>query len=571
MDIINFSKANCSNCYKCVRECPVKAIKLKDEQAEIVNSLCIGCGRCLLACPKNAKQIMSDIDIVKKHINNGDTVVVSVAPSFVAAFDFKYPEQFVTALKQIGFSRVEQTAVGAGVISQSYNEYYNRDDNKNYITTSCTAANYLIQHYYPSLVDEMIPVVSPMVCHAKMLKEKYGQHIKTVFIGPCLAKKIEALREEAIDYILTFDEIIKWFENEKIVLEDLDPIPFDLENKDASLYPIIQGIASTLDNSDGKDIFCVDGIENCIDLLKCMDKGKINNTFIEISLCDNSCINGPAMPSENSVYIRKNKVKKYVQNCQKSNDDFKLKPKDYDYKDIDISTKFKDLSPIINIPSEDEIKEILSSTGKLKESDELNCGACGYDSCRDKAIAVYNKMAENNMCMPYMRQRAETISNIIFDVTPNIIFILNDDLEIIEFNPSSEALFNVKKRFAINKPIVMFMDDEDFINVKNTKKDIIAKKIHLKEHNSSMLKTVLYVEEYKAMVVIMTDITEDEVKEKKLKELKMNTLNMAQEVINKQMRVAQEIASLLGETTAETKVILTKLKKVVQDNEDDIR
>ena len=255
MDIINFSKADCSNCYRCVRECPVKAIKLKDEQAEIVNSLCIGCGRCLLVCPKNAKQIKSDISIVKKHIRNGDVVVASVAPSFIAAFDFKYPEQFVSALKQIGFSYVEQTAVGAGIISESYNEYYNKDDDKNYITTSCTAVNYLIQHYYPNLVDEMIPVVSPMVCHAKMLKEKYGQNIKTVFIGPCLAKKLEALREETIDYILTFDEMIKWFENEKIVLDDLEPIPFDLGNKEASLYPITQGIASTLDDSSKKIYF----------------------------------------------------------------------------------------------------------------------------------------------------------------------------------------------------------------------------------------------------------------------------------------------------------------------------
>ena len=568
IDIINFSKANCSNCYRCVRECPVKAVKLKNGQAEIVNSLCIGCGRCLLVCPKNAKQIKSDISIVKEHIRNGDIVVASVAPSFIAAFDVEYPEQFVSALKQIGFSYVEQTAVGAGVISQSYNEYFNKDDEKNYITTSCTAVNYLIQHYFPNLVDQMIPVVSPMVCHAKILKEKYGKNIKTVFIGPCLAKKIEALKEEAIDYILTFDEMTKWFENEEIVLKNLDSMAFDLENKKASLYPIRKGIASTLD-SGKKDIFCVDGIENCIDLLKCMNKGKIKNAFIEINLCDNSCINGPAMPNENSVYIRKNKVKKYVQNCQESNDDFEINIKDY--KDINISTTFKDLSPIINIPNEEEIKEILASTGKFNESDELNCGACGYNSCRDKAIAVYNKMAENNMCMPYMRQRAETISNVIFDVTPNIIFILNDELEIIEFNPSSEALFKVKKRFAINKPIVMFMDDKDFIEVKNTKKDVIAKKIHLKEYNCSMLETVLYLEEYKAMVVIMSDITDEEIKEKKLKELKMNTLNMAQEVINKQMRVAQEIASLLGETTAETKVILTKLKKVVQDKEDDTR
>ena len=574
MKVIDFSKADCRNCYRCVRECPVKAIRVKDEQAQIVDSLCIGCGRCLRVCPKNAKQINSELSKVKQYIEEKEVVVASVAPSFIAAFNIKEGGQFVTALKQLGFTYVELTAVGAAVVSEKYNEYYRLPNQNIYISTSCPSSNYLIQKYYPHLIEHMIPVASPMVCHGRMLKKKYGRDIKTVFIGPCLAKKIESKEEQTVDSVLTFDELSKWFVNEEIDLLDLKTTNFDHEEKAAHLYPVAGGIIDTLDKSageEGRQVVVVDGIHNCMDLLKCIEKGMVSNAWVEMSLCSNSCINGPAMPEEAAgICLRKNRVQKYAHSCDKGCSDIGSFFGEQSL-DIDVTTKFKDLSEKFEMPNEDEMKEILSSIGKLDKADELNCGACGYNTCRDKAAAVYNGMAEKNMCLPYMRQRAETLSNIIFDVTPNIIFILSEELKIIGFNPAAENLFRVKKHFAMNKPITLLMEAEDFIQVRDTKENIKGKKIFLKDFNAVMLQTVLYLYDHKAMLVIMSDITSDEIKEKKLQKVKMNTLNMAQEVIDKQMRVAQEIASLLGETTAETKVILTKLKKVVEAEEDGLK
>lgn len=571
MSVINFSKANCKNCYKCVRECPVKAVKVKDEQAEIVEELCIGCGRCLKVCPKNAKEIKSELETVKYYIKEGYKVIASVAPSFAAAFQFREAGQFVNALKKLGFKYVEQTSVAADIVSKEYSKFYNKDDGKNYITTSCPAANYLIQKYHPKLISDMIPVASPMICHGRMIRKKYGhEHVKVVFIGPCLAKKMEALEGEDIDAVLTFDELLKWFNNEKINLDELESKEFDAKNSKCSIYPINGGVVNTIDKDLKKDIakniFTVDGTQNCMEVLSFLEKGEIKNTWIEMNLCDNGCINGPAMPENvGSVYTRKNKIEKYVLQCEK-NDKSSIE-ESVNLNSEDTSQEFHNLSYQFVIPSEEEIKEILSSIGKNKKEDELNCGACGYNTCREKAVAVYNGMAEKNMCLPYMRQRAETLSNLIFDVTPNIIFILNRDLEIVGFNPASESLFNIKKQSIIKKPISVLTDDEDFINVKNTKQNIISKKIFLKGYNKVMLETVLYIKRHNSILVIMSDISNDEKKEKQLQKLKLNTLDMAQEVIDKQMMVAQEIASLLGETTAETKVILTKLKKIVQNEE----
>ncbi|KOA19991.1 periplasmic [Fe] hydrogenase large subunit [Clostridium homopropionicum DSM 5847] len=569
MAVINFSKANCMNCYKCVRECPVKAIKVKDEQAQIVEELCIACGNCLRICPQNAKEIQSELVTVKTYINKEYKVVASVAPAFIGAFKFDHAGQFVSALKRLGFSHVEQTAVGAALVSKEYSEFYNNPCEDNYITTSCPGVNYLIQKYYPSLIASMIPVISPMVCHGKTIKERYGEEAKVVFLGPCLAKKLEAIEDNSIDAVLTFDELNKWFQKERIVLNELPIESFDAEDLAASIYPIAGGISATLDKKIDKKIFKVDGIDNCVQVLGSLEKNEVKSTWIEMNLCNNSCINGPAMPEEaENLYLRKYKIEKYVHNCEKNN-------KSWQQKEVSINNaylkkEFINLSSSFAIPNEEEIRGLLKDIGKIREKDELNCGACGYNTCREKAIAVYNGMAEKNMCLPYMRQRAEMLTNVIFDVTPNAIFILNDDLDIINFNPSAETLFNVARDFALKKPVTILMEDDDFIDVRDTKRSILSKKVKLKHYNLTVLETAVYIEEHKAILVIMIDITNNEKKEKKLEELKLNTLDMAQEVIDKQMRVAQEIASLLGETTAETKVILTKLKKIVQSKEDDI-
>lgn len=565
LNVFKITSANCQNCYKCVRECPVKAIKFKNEKATIVDSMCIGCGRCLAVCPKNTKEIKTEVEVIKNYINSGIKVAVSLAPSFMGSFKVDDYKKIVGALKKLNFSYVEETSEAAYIISQYYKEFYGKEDTENYITTCCPSVNSLIEKYYPSLIKNMIPAISPMSCHSRLLKEKYGPDVKIVFIGPCLSKKYEALNEPSIDAVLTFDELHKWLDEENIDLTNVEPYDFDSQENAARLYPTNGGIFSTVKKiKSSKDGFQVDGIEDCISLLDELKKGTIKNTFIEMSLCKNSCANGPAIGIEiPNVYERINKIKRYAKS--KNNEDMtKDTSSKISFYNLDLKTKFSAETPNIVIPNDIEIKKILASIGKVSPSDELNCSSCGYNTCKEKAIAVYNGMAEKYMCLPYMKMRAENLSNVIFYSTPNAILIVNDDLKIVEFNPSAERLFNVNKRFIIGKPFSLLTNDEDVLFVKNGECSIPLKKVELPQYNAVVLQTILYLKDQRLTLVIFNDVTSEELKDEKFQKVKRNTLVMAQEVIDNQMRVAQEIASLLGETTAETKVILTQLKKLVE-------
>lgn len=218
-------------------------------------------------------------------------------------------------------------------------------------------------------------------------------------------------------------------------------------------------------------------------------------------------------------------------------------------------------------PSENELKEILKDMGKYDKSDELNCGGCGYHSCREKAIAVYNNMAEINMCLPFMREKAENLTSTIFEMTPNMIAVVNKELEIARLNPAAEHFFNMSSNKAKNIPIGMFLEEEKFKNVKTSKKNIYKERIILKESNSTIIQSIIWLDKNQVLLWIGDDITEDEKLKNKIKSMKIDAVNMAQDVIDKQMIVAQEIASLLGETTAQTKVTLTNLKQLIKEEE----
>ncbi|MCR1897704.1 4Fe-4S binding protein [Irregularibacter muris] len=573
MNIINFTKANCKNCYKCVRSCPVKAIKIKDEQAEIVAERCIGCGICLHSCPQNAKSIKSDLETIQEWIKDGQKVVVSIAPSFPAAFNLKKEGQIVTALKQLGFYAIEETAAGAEIISLLYKDFYYRKDYNHVITTSCPTVNYLIERYYPHLVKYMVPVVSPMIAHGRLLQRQFGQKVKIVFIGPCISKKFETLHfqhDRVIDAMITFDELHRWLEEENISIENLPSTSFGQTycNR-ARWYPLAGGVAlSSLDKEDkGRKILKIDGLENCRELLSYLDNGELENTWIEINACDGGCINGPGnYESPWGKYIREEKVKEYITKTI----DVKKQAKNLHFEAKDVYKTFIERPICSKMPSPEEIKSILKQIGKHKKEDELNCGGCGYNTCREKAIAVYQGMAEKYMCLPYMRSRGETLSNFIIQNTPNAIIVLDHNFHIIEFNPSAEKLFHWENVQVLKKPIEMVMEKSGFNEVKNHSPLIYRGKRYLPSYDLVVIETVLYIKEQDMYLGIFSDITQEMSNKKALDEMKTNTLNMAQEVIDKQMRVAQEIASLLGETTAETKVTLTQLKKLVQGQEGDI-
>ncbi|MDF2612626.1 MAG: 4Fe-4S dicluster protein [Clostridia bacterium] len=572
MWIINFSAANCKNCYACVRSCPVHAIKVQSEQAQIMKERCIGCGKCLKVCPKNAKEVKTELQTVKNYIAHKKQVVASIAPSFAALFGDSSGKVY-SLLKHLGFTYVEETAVGADFVTNQYETYANAAGDTCYITSCCPSVNYLIQKHYPEVIPSLIPVVSPAVCHARLLKEKYGSEVKVVFIGPCLSKKIEGHDEEAIDAVLTFDELEKWIHEENIEINALEERSFDESITAQRQYPISGGVTKTLNKTALKrEIIQVDGIEECIEVIEAIKDNQFENILFEMSCCRHSCINGPGISHDGiNIYERKARIKQYAarESVQAENDSFQ-KIKECISKSIarvDLTQYFPSLHMKLKEPSEEEIKHILRSIGKYTKLDELNCGSCGYHTCREKAIAVFNGMAEANMCLPFMRQKAETLTNVIFDATPNLILILNKELEILELNPAAEKFFKVSKEGAALLPISMFIDEEIFENVKATKKSVLGQKVHINQSDSVVIQSIIWIEYHQVMLWIAHDITKDEKLEKKLQNMKIDAINMAQKVINKQMTVAQEIASLLGETTAETKVTLTQLKQLIQEEE----
>ncbi len=568
MEVINFSRANCKNCYKCIRACPVKAIRMKDDQAEIVDERCITCGTCLTICPQNAKTVKSDVQRVKHLLKNDKDMAVSLAPSFAGIFSFQHYSQIVSALKKLGFSAVYQTSVGARLIAKDYLKHYNNRSKPNLITTACPAINYLIQKYYPELVECLVPVVSPMEAHGRYLKKIKG-HKEVAFIGPCLAKKVEIYDEGnyGIDAALTFEELMAWWEEEGIdpILESVN----EVENgfcDDANFYPIPGGSYKTIEPfipDKWREFIEVSGKENCIMMLDEIKKGEFHRTWIEMNACEGGCINGPAVGSINRGPFKRIKcVKIFARNNSSCTEPMMVEQTDIQ---LDFKKSYNPMPLEIKKPSEEEIKCILETTGKYRPEHELNCGVCGYNSCREKAEAVYNGMAEIHMCMPYMRNRAESLSNLIIESTPNAIIAVNMDMNVQVFNNGAEKMFKISSTDIIHKPLSLLFDDDDFKYVSKTKQNIINKKVYLPMYELITQQDIYYEKEHSLIIGIITDITaQQQIQERSIK-LRKETVETAQQVIEKQMRVAQEIASVLGETTAETKVLLNKIQQLLID------
>jgi PAS domain S-box-containing protein len=571
MSVMNFSKANCKNCYKCVNSCSVKAIKMFENQAQIVDERCISCGHCLVVCPQNARSIKSYKQSVKDAVLNGRNVVASIAPSFAGFFQYCPPGNLVAALKKLGFSRVEETSIGAAIVSKYYSEYINQGEFENLITTSCPSVNLLVEKYYPSLIKYLAPVVSPMAAHAKLIKKEMGADTYFVFIGPCISKLNEAEREDSkeVDAVLTFEELVEWICEENIDVYNIKPAAFDrVSGSKSSGYPIMGGVLNTLVLNEKKlKMIEVDGTEECMEIFKSIERNDIAGVCIEANICKGGCIGGPyAAKDRTGFYNRMLKVKEYIKDKEKIENAEEITI----HEEINFKREFIDKGINRKIASEEDIKAILNEMGKYEKSDELNCGGCGYNSCREKAQAVFEGMSEAEICLPYIRSKAESLSNIIFENTPNLLLILDKNLNIKELNRASLELLKMKESEVLGKPINIIFNDDLYTKVRDKNKNIIRHKVYIKKYNLTVLENVIYVPKEDIFIIIMTNITKEEKNKEELLKVKENTVNAASEVIENQMRVAQEIASLLGETTAETKLILTKLKKLALEESGDI-
>ena len=551
-NILNLKKSNCKNCYKCIRHCPVKSIRFSGNQAHIVGDECILCGQCFVVCPQNAKEIVDSTENAKSLIDSNDMVIVSIAPSFVANYDGVSISSMTKALKQLGFYSVEETAIGATIVKNQYEKIIAQKKQNIIISSSCPSVNLLIQKHYPAALQYLARVVSPMQAHSLNIKKRFP-NAKTVFIGPCIAKKDEGERYEGIvDCVLTFEELSKWLEKENIKFEQIDDTN---ENSKARFFPTAGGILKTM-SCDDKDYsyVSIDGVENCKNVLDDISDGKISNCFIEMSACIGSCIGGPVMDKSHRSPIRDYQLVEHYS----GKNDFT----DYQLSDEELSLSYGYLGVSKQLPSKLELEETLKKMGKVTPEDELNCGSCGYDTCREKAIAVFQGKADLTMCLPFLKDKAESFSNNVFNNTPNGIIVINESFEVQQINKSAQKIMNISNASDIlGDQVIRILNPVDFITVLQTGNSIRDKKVFLAEYNKYVEETIIYDKSYHILLCIMRDITEEEFDREKKENITQKTIEVADKVVDKQMRVVQEIASLLGETVSETKIALTKLKE----------
>ncbi len=552
---LTLKKSNCKNCYKCIRHCPVKAIRFSGNQAHIIGNECILCGQCFVVCPQNAKEIVDETEKVKVLLQGEGPVIVSLAPSFIANYEGVGINAMRKALQKLGFYDVEETAVGATIVKTEYERMLREDGRDLVLTSCCHSINLLIQKHFPAALEYLADVVSPMQAHSKDIKRRYP-NAKTVFIGPCVAKKDEAeFYDGIVDAALTFEELSLWLKAEGIKLEQ--EADHDLCTR-ARFFPTTGGILKTLTEELPQYTYlALDGVENCMSALKDIVDGKIHHCFIEMSACAGSCIGGPVMEK----YHHASTVKDYAAVAKYAG------PKDFEVAQLrsnEIKKNFSYIERRSQMPSDYEINTILRQMGKFKPSQELNCGSCGYNTCREKAIAVCQGKAEISMCLPYLKDKAESFSDTVVKNTPNGLIVLNEQLEVQQVNDAARKIMNIRSANDIlGDQVIRILDPTVFINVLKNKRDVHNERVYLAEYKRYVEQSVVYDRDSRLLIGIMRDISDEETQREKKESISRQTIEVADRVVDKQMRIVQEIASLLGETAAETKIALAKLKESI--------
>lgn len=557
-ELLLLKKEDCKSCYKCIRECALKSIRFAENRAQIVENECVYCGHCYVVCPQSAKEIRSDTARAKALIASGRPVVVSLAPSFIADFPVSGLAEMRRALTALGFAEVEETARGARIVKSEYERMIASGEHRLIISSCCHSVNLLIQKRYPRALQYLARVDSPMVAHAKSIKARMPG-AAVVFIGPCVSKKDEAERCGQVDCVLTFDELTDWLQEAGVPLGESGAL--DGTEARSRFFPTPGGIIKSMDQQADFTYIPIDGLRRCMDALEEIERGGMENCFVEMNACEGSCIGGPVMHRYHREPITcKTRVDHYG---GRSGADFSDRPAD------DLKKTFSYLGTGEVMPGEAAIEEVLHKLGKFRPEDELNCGTCGYPTCREKAIAVCQGKADLTMCLPFLKAKAESFSGAILDNTPNAILAMDTKLIIQQANEAAARLFGMgSARELVGLPIDTILGPVEYLQAIGGERTGGATRHYLADYDKFVEETIAFDPEYNLVISIIKDITEETRREKRLDEERRRTAELADRVIEKQMRVAQEIASLLGETTAETKIALTRLKDTIDLGEE---
>ncbi|ABV33522.1 MULTISPECIES: [Fe-Fe] hydrogenase large subunit C-terminal domain-containing protein [Pseudothermotoga] len=532
MNAIVSNDASCMYCYKCLRNCPVKSISFNHGKAKIIDEDCIQCGICIEVCPQKARTYVKSIDEFKKFI--GKKFMVSLAPSFFAHFD--QPYKIISLLKKLGATVVQETAVGAELVSGEYARYFLKNE-ETVISTACPVIVYLAERYFPEVLGHLLPVVSPMVAHATFLKQKFGD-LPVVFLGPCVAKKSES---QLVDIVITFEEFDEFIKNENFQLDQLiDELPTPPYPDKARMYPTSGGINYTIDG-DWKTHISIEGIENVMNIFSKIDEIK-TGFFIEASACIGSCINGPAIRKDINILEKRRRIMNHSANLNTEKNLI-----EFEAPSIDLHKKFSSKFSKVYV-DEKAVQQVLKSLGKDDMKKQLNCGACGYESCKDKAVAVVLGKAEKEMCITYLVDKLKAATNRVVEESPNAIFIYKGNCLIYK-NKAAEKLF---------------LDTANLISLLNEIKIFSNRIYEIPDKGFFFVKSFTLPED-SGEVLLLVDMTKEKLQEERLKEIKHETLNKIEEMLARQMRIAQEIAGLLGESIAETKSRFVELRKFMEE------
>ncbi len=562
IQVVYTNPAKCRDCYRCVRICPVNAIKMTNGQANVIAEKCIACGKCINECPQGAKQYRSDIEHVNELLKTNTNIAISVAPSFVSIYEEWQQRCFPSALRKLGFTYIAETAVGAYYSAIKTAEHINNYPKLNHICSACPAVVNYIEKYVPNATGSISPVISPMIAHAKIIKQKLGSNCKIVFVGPCIAKKMEASRPEFkgyIDAVLTFEELNELFKTSKINLSACEESSFDdTPAGESRLFPLEGGLLKTAGidtNLFSNNSIAISGSDEIKDALDNLQKS--NETIsIEGLWCKSGCINGPAISQNSNRFQSRQKVLNYSSNQTIS---------EVANENINTQTNFKFNSPEIKHSfSDDEINAVFEKTGKSNPENQLNCGACGYNNCREKAIAVLQGIAEYEMCIPFMRRAAEQKSNTIIEKAPNGIVVLDDKLNILSINPSFKKMFSCTDAI-IGKPISYMIDQDPFEKLIANPDQVIKKIIRYFSYNLVCNQIHYAIPDENHYIGIFVDITNLQQNETKLTNLKAETIIQAQELMDHQIEMAQQMAQFLGKNTAKGEALMRNLIKVIDD------
>ena len=559
--IVYTNKARCRDCYRCVRVCPVKAIRMKEGQASEMAASCLACGTCIRECPQGAKSFRDDLERARALVAAPGMTAVSVAPSFAALFPAWQRRRLPSALRRLGFGFVAETAVGAYPVACATAAHVASRPERAHIVSACPAVVRYVERYRPTLVDTLVPVVSPMAAHARRLKQRFPPGSRVVFVGPCVAKKLEAERpgvREWVDVVLTFVELAEWLRRANLDLGTCEESEFDETPAGAArLFPLVGGSLRTAGLTTdilAARVISVSGFEEVRDALDGIEAGE--TVVVEPLFCRQGCINGPAIPADVNLFRRRESLLGYGEAEGAAGPEPIAD---------DLGVQFvRGGAAGTAAPSEADIIRELERTGKGQPEEQLNCGACGYASCRDKAVAVLAGMAETEMCLPLMRRRAEQRTDRIIESSPNGIVILDDRLTILSMNPAFRRYFMCSEALC-GKRISYLMDPHLFEQVAAGECDLVEAAVRHDKYSLVCHQIAYALRDEKQYVGIFVNITHSRASQEKLNDLRAHTLTQAQQLLEHQVGMAQKITQLLGESAAQGEVLVEHLRELASD------